>query len=585
MSMLPPDEENRRQLVLRRLTGVVVGAFVIALLNYQVISAGAINTESKGNRTVTRTVEALRGSILDKDGNILAKSVYRYDINADPSAVSPVSRQVDGKTVTISVDQLAGQLAEILGKDKDSLLRKFAGTGKYVNLSKNVDATIYSKIKALDIPWIWPDAHPSRLYPNGAVAGNILGFITSDGATLAGIERKMNSCLAGVDGQETYERGSDGIRIPDSAVVSQKARNGGTLELTIDTNLQYFAQQVLANAVNYERADYGTALVVEVKTGKLLVAAEAPTVDPNDPGASDEADRQSRIFNSTYEPGSTMKTLTAATAIDTGVATVGTKVEAPFKVHMRWGTWIKDSEKHETLHLTLAGILRDSSNTGIMKIGELNTRAQRFEYMKRFGLGKKTSIDMAGESGGTLGNPKTWDDQTNYSSMFGQGIAVTPIQMAYAYQAIANKGVRLQPQLFEKCTAADGSVTNFPVGESVRVVSESAARDTVDMLEKVVEQGHIGRTAAVAGYRVGGKSGTAQTLDGNRYGNLYAISFIGMAPAEDPQYVVAVMLYKSRRTASSIGATPVFKQIMQQVLRTYRVAPSTTKSRNIPTEW
>lgn len=585
MSMLPPDEENRRQLVLRRLTGLVVGAFIIALLNYQVISAGAINSESKGNRTVTRTVQALRGSILDKDGQILAKSVYRYDINADPSAVAEVSRQVDGKTVTISVDQLAGQLAEVLGKDKDTILRKLAGTGKYVNLSKNVDATIYSKIKALDIPWIWPDAHPSRLYPNGAVAGNLLGFITSDGATLAGIERKMNSCLAGVDGQETYERGSDGIRIPDSAVISQKARNGGTLQLTIDTNLQYFAQQVLANAVNYERADYGTALVVEVKTGKLLVAAEAPTVDPNDPGASDEADRQSRIFNSTYEPGSTMKTITAATAIDTGVATVGTKVEAPFKVHMPWGTWIKDSEKHETLHLTLAGILRDSSNTGIMQIGKLNTRAERFDYMKRFGLGKKTTIDMAGESGGTLGNPKTWDDQTNLSSMFGQGIAVTPIQMAYAYQAIANKGVRLQPQLFESCTAADGSVTNFPVGEAVRVVSETTARDTVDMLEKVVEQGHIGRTAAVAGYRVGGKSGTAQTLDGNRYGNLYAISFIGMAPAEDPQYVVAVMLYKSRRTASSIGATPVFKQIMQQVLRTYRVAPSTTKSRDIPTEW
>lgn len=585
MSMLPPDEDNRRQLVLRRLTGAVVGAFVITLLNYQVISAGAINSESKGNRTVTRTVEALRGSILDRDGQILAKSVYRYDINADPSAVSPVSRQVDGKTVTVSVDQLAGQLSEILGKDKDSLLRKLAGTGKYVNLSKNVDATIYSKIKALDIPWIWPDAHPSRLYPNGAVAGNILGFITADGATLAGIERKMNSCLAGVDGQETYERGSDGIRIPDSAVVSQKARNGGKLQLTIDTNLQYFAQQVLANAVNYERADYGTALVVEVKTGKLLVAAEAPTVDPNDPGASDEADRQSRIFNSTYEPGSTMKALTAATAIDTGVATVRTQVKAPFAVKMPWGTWIKDSEKHETLNLTLAGILRDSSNTGIMKIGELNTRAERFDYMKRFGLGKKTSVDMAGESGGTLGNPKTWDDQTNYSSMFGQGIAVTPIQMAYAYQAIANKGVRLQPQLFEKCTAADGTVTNFSAGESVRVVSEATARDTVDMLEKVVEQGHIGRTAAVAGYRVGGKSGTAQTMDGNRYGNLYAISFIGMAPAEDPQYVVAVMLYKSRRTASSIGATPVFKQIMQQTLRTYRVAPSTTKSRNIPTEW
>lgn len=583
--MLPPDEERRRKVVLRRITGAVVVAFVASLLNYQVISAGAINSESKGNRTVTRTVEALRGSIVDRDGQILAKSVYRYDINVDPENVSEVSRLVDGKTVTISVDQLAGQLAEILGKDKEDILRKLAGTGKYANLAKKVDATTYSQIKALDIPWVYEDRHPSRLYPNGAVAGNILGFITSDGSTLAGIERKMNPCLAGVNGQETFERGSDGIRIPDSAIVSQKARNGGTLKLTIDTNLQYFAQQVLANAVNYERADYGTAIVIEAKTGKLLVAAEAPTVDPNNPGASDESDRQSRIFNSTYEPGSTMKTLTAATAIDTGVATVRTRVEAPFKVKMPWGIWIKDSEKHDTLRLTLAGILRESSNTGIMQIGELNTRSQRFEYMKRFGLGKKTAIDMAGESGGTLGNPKTWDDQTNYSSMFGQGIAVTPIQMAYAYQAIANKGVRLQPQLFESCTAADGSVTNFPTGEAVRVVSEATARSTIDILEKVVEQGHIGRTAGVAGYRVGGKSGTAQTLDGNKYGNLYAISFIGLAPAEDPQYVVAVMLYKSRRTASSIGATPVFKQIMQQVLRTYRVAPSSTKSANIPTEW
>lgn len=585
MGMLPPQEEQKRRLKLRRITAACLALFTGVLVNYQVVSAGAINAESKDNRTDTRTIQAKRGSIVDFQGQVLAKSVFRYDINVAPINVGPVLRIVDGKTVTISVDQIAGQLAEILGKDKDYILRKLSGTSQYANLAKSVDATTYSKIKSLDIQWVYEDPIASRLYPNGAVAGNLLGFITNDGATLAGIERKMNSCLAGVNGQESFEKSSEGIRIPDSAVVSQQVRDGGTLKLTIDTNLQYFAQQVLANAVNYERADYGTAIVIEVKTGKILVAAEAPTVDPNEPGASKEADRQSRIFNSTYEPGSTMKAITAATAIDTGVATVATQVEAPFKVRMPWGTWIKDSEKHETLHLTLAGILRDSSNTGIMQIGIKNTRAVRYAYMKKFGLGEKTSIDMAGESGGTLGDPKTWDDQTNYSSMFGQGIAVTPIQMAFAYQAIANKGVRLQPKLFESCTQADGTVINFPSSEGTRVVSEGTASDTIDMLEKVVEQGHIGKTAAVAGYRVGGKSGTAQTIGVNGYSNLYAISFIGLAPAEDPQYVVAVMLYKSRRTASSIGATPVFKQIMQQVLRTYRVAPSSTKSRNIATEW
>jgi cell division protein FtsI (penicillin-binding protein 3) len=192
---------------------------------------------------------------------------------------------------------------------------------------------------------------------------------------------------------------------------------------------------------------------------------------------------------------------------------------------------------------------------------------------------------MEGEGSGILGKYKSWDLLTDKNSMFGQGVAATSIQMAYAFQAISNGGIRLSPQLFEGCTAADGSVTNYPVGAPVRAVSEATARSTIDMLEKVVEEGNIGKTAAVAGYRVGGKSGTAQIKQGDRYGNLYAISFIGLAPAEDPKYVVAVMLYKSRRTASSIGATPVFKQIMQQVLRAYRVPPSTTKSKNIPTEW
>lgn len=586
MSLLPPNVERKRIGILRLVVAGFTLLFVLHLLDLQVVNAAAINKVSLQKRQIPRTIEAVRGAIYDKDGKVLARSIYRYDVNVAPRNVGPISREVNGATLTLSVDQIADQLAAILEMDKEEILRRSAGTGLYANLKKKVDAAVYSQIKSLDIPWISFDPHLSRIYPAGAVAGNLLGFITSDGATKAGLESKMDPCLAGVDGKETYEQGVDGIRIPDSAIVAKEAKNGGSLKLTIDSNLEYFSQQVLETAVRNERADYGTAVVIEVKTGRLLVAAEAPTVDPNDPGAAIERDRQAKVFNFTYEPGSTMKTLTAATLLDLGLATPATRVVAPYRLKMDWGNaYIYDSHSHPTMKLTLAGVLRDSSNTGIVKLGSKASPSERFAYMKKFGLGTVSSLKMDGEATGLLGNPKTWDLQTDKNSMFGQGIATTPIQMAYAYQAIANGGVRLSPKLFEGCTAADGAVTNYPVGAPVRVVSEATARSTIDMLEKVVEEGGIGKTASVAGYRVGGKSGTAQIKQGNRYGNLYAISFIGMAPAEDPKYVVAVMLYKSRRTGSSIGATPVFKQIMQQVLRAYRVPPSTSKSKNIPTEW
>ena len=585
MSLLPPSEERKRFSIIRIVVAVFVALFVAHLLDLQVVNAGAIKEASKSQREITRVIPAERGMILDKDNSILAQSIYRYDVNVAPSKVGPIERQVNDATVSMTVDQLATRISAILGKSKSEVLKKMTGKGDYANLAKNVNSSVMTQIESLEIPWLWTDENVSRKYPEGATAGNLLGFITADGKTKAGLEAQMDSCLAGVDGKESFDQGSDGIRIPESAVVSKVAKDGGTLKLTIDKDLQFYSQQMLSIAVQNERADYGTAIVIEVKTGRLLVAAEAPTVDPNDPGASKERDRQGKIFTNTYEPGSTMKMITAATAIDDGKATPATRIVAPFKVKMKWGNWIKDSEKHPTLHLTLAGILRDSSNTGIIKIGAKVDRSVRVSYMKKFGLGEPTSLNMAFESGGILGDTKNWDGQTDLNSMFGQGIAVTPIQMAYAYQAIANGGVRLSPKLFESCTHSDGTVTEYPVGAPVRAVSESTARSTVDMLEKVVEQGHIGRTAAIAGYRVGGKSGTAQIKDGKTYGYLHAISFIGLAPADDPKYVVAVMLYKSRRTGSSIGATPVFKQIMQQTLRAYRVPPSTTKSKDIPTEW
>jgi cell division protein FtsI (penicillin-binding protein 3) len=355
--------------------------------------------------------------------------------------------------------------------------------------------------------------------------------------------------------------------------------------LTIDSDLQYYAQQVLTNTVSKLRADWASAVVIEVKTGNILAAAEAPSVDPNATGKSNAADRGSRIFQASIEPGSTMKTVTAATVIDQGEATPESKIKAPYRYKLDWGQDITDSHFHETQKLTLTGVLRDSSNTGIIQFGARVDTKTRFDYLKKFGVGEKTDVRFEGEAAGLLANWQDWDRMTDKTSMFGQGIAVTPIQAAFLYQAIANGGVRLQPRLIEGCRDANGNVVATPVKPGVQTVSAASARSTIDMLEKVVEEGGIGRTADVPGYRVAGKSGTAQIKDGAGYGTRYAISFIGMAPAEDPQYVVAVTVYKPRTVSNSRGATPPFRSIMEQVLLNYRVPPATTKSKNIDTEW
>ena len=450
----------------------------------------------------------------------------------------------------------------------------------------------YWALDKLSIPWLYFERAPSRVYPNGAVAGGILGFLDPDGLPLEGIEVAQNACLAGKDGEETFEKGVDGIKIPSSAITTKAAVPGKTIKLTINADLQYFAQQILTANVAKLRADWGTAVVIEAKTGKILVAADAPSYDPNEPSKSSVDNRGSRVFRTSFEPGSTMKMVTAAIALDKGTVTPESHFIAPYGMTIphSGGYHVTDSHAHGDDKLTVAGVLRDSSNTGAMKIGNTVAWQTRYTYMQRFGVGSMPGSGFPGESAGLLNTKTTWSNDVikRYVSTFGQGVSVTPLQSAMMYQAVANGGVRLQPELIEGCIDGSGTLTKVTKDKSpVRVVSEATAKSTLDILEKVVEEGGIGRHAAVPGYRVGGKTGTAQIIDPNtgRYGGLHAISFIGVAPIDDPQFVVAVTAYKSRTVSNSLGATPIFKAIMSQVLRTYRVPPSTTKSANIKTEW
>jgi cell division protein FtsI (penicillin-binding protein 3) len=563
---------------------VIALVFAVRLVDFQIVRAEAISEYSYENRAVTRTIPAVRGDIIDSGGNVLATTVYRYDINAAPSMVGPVERVIDGAPQAITVEAVAADLARILQEDISVLLPKLSGTSNYVNLKKRVDADTHRQIVELGVPWLFSDAYQNRLYPNGAVAGNLIGFVDTDGKAIAGLERQFNACLAGVDGQESFERGVDGIRIPSSAVVTQEVKHGRDVVLTIDAGLQYQAQQVLASEVERLDADWAVAVVVEVKTGRIVLAAEAPSVDPNNPAKSPPQERGARIFQFAYEPGSTMKSLTAATAMDLGFANMGTQVSAPDSIAV-FDRTISDSFSHDTLQLTLSGVLRYSSNVGTILVARDIPASSRFDYMLRFGFGKPTEVGFEGETSGVLNDYRNWDGVTNFTTTFGQGLSVSPIQMASAYQAIANGGVRLNPILVAGCRDENGEMTSIPKSTATQVISPQTARDVVLMLEKVVEEGAIGRATAVPGYRSAGKTGTAEIPEGAGYGDFFATSFFGMAPVEDPQYAMGVMVYKPKTVTNSMSAAVGYQQILSQILLSNRVPPSTTSSPEIPSNW
>jgi cell division protein FtsI (penicillin-binding protein 3) len=581
------DPQANRLKFLRFLVVLALAAFVFRLLDFQIFSSEKINGYSLLHRKIVEPVPAKRGDIVDYNGKVLATTVSSWDLTVDPTLVHPFDRTVNGTPTVISVSQATRELATVLKLRPGQVAVKLRGDSKYSLVADNLGAAEYLRIKRLNIPWVYTPVHYHRVYPNGALAGNLLGFVGSDGTPLEGIELSENKCLAGVNGEQAFLKSSDGIKIPGTVSNTVAPQDGGTVRLSIDSDLQFFAQQIMAKYVRDEKAEWGTAVIVDAKTGRVIAAADAPSVDPNNPGGVSAADRSTRIFRTPIEPGSTMKTVTAATAIDQGVATPLTQVVAPQRSTVAGNFVISDSHTHPTEHLTLQGVLIESSNTGIIKVGIRVPYSVRYSYWRKFGLGEATGVGFQGEAGGTV-HKLAPDGASVYTSMFGQAITVTPIQSAMAYQTFANGGVRLAPKLLESCTATNGSVT--PLQKSVapvQVIKAATAKTIVTMLENDVSQkGGIGSTAAIPGYRVGGKTGTAQiALPGGGYGSYHAISFIGMAPAENPRFVVAVTIYKPRTVSTSLGATPPFKAIMQQVLRAYRIPPSTTKSPKIPARW
>lgn len=571
----------------RRLTLTIISLVAIVLvfsgrlIDIQVVRAAEYNEQSLGKRSVAVKTYGARGAIVDANGVPLASSVDRFDITASPKNVRDITR--DG--VTTTVQELISQLAEVTGEDAATITASLAKNPEsdFAFVSKLATLEERGKVRDLKIPWVYDQVHPSRTYPLGAVAGNVVGFLGTDGP-LAGLEFSYDDCLRPTDGTSTYEKSKDGVRLPGSTVTTTEPVDGGELRLTIDADFQWYVQEQLATQAQVVGADWGTAVVVRVKDGHIMAIADYPSVDPNNVDGVPNTALGSLAFSTPYEPGSTFKPMTVAMLIDQGKAEITDQMVVPGRIYFNDGHYIKDVWSHGDLNMTVAGVLMNSSNTGISLLSDKLTKDQRYDYLTKFGVGTRTGA-FPGESAGSLPATSEWERVRNYNIAFGQGVSATSAQMASIYQTLGNNGVRMPLTLVTGCTLPDGTVTDVPPAQGTKVVSEYAADQTVLALESIVTKSALTKLITIPGYRIAAKSGTAEVAEGGVYTNDRIVSLAGLVPADNPEYAVVVTLGKPDILKSSVATAPTFKNIMTQIIKTFRVEPSPTATPDIPVTW
>ena len=581
---------RRRTVVALGVVLIVLCAFVIRLVDIQVVNAqeNIDNAMSHGLST-TKVLAGTRGEIVDDDGTPLAVGTLSYTCQFSPNIVRTLTlHDTDGKEVKVTWDEMSQKIAEITGQNVDDLRTVVSDAlvdnpkSQYAPLAKDLTTEQYRKITALGADYVACSPKAARTYPNGAVAGNLIGFMNAEGKPGAGLEDQYNQCLTPTDGKLTFQNGKDGVIIPGTETETP-ADDGGTLKLTIDADLQWYMQQLAEQAKKEMGAQYATITVLDVKTHKLKAAAEYPTVDPNNYDAKGSF-LNSHIFNSQFEPGSTFKGITAATLIDTGAATPTSTAEVPWVKHFSNGAVVNDAFRHGVSNYTLAGALMDSSNVGASIFSERTSVKTRYEYLKKFGIGDGSAIHFLGETNGIVHSYQDWDNQMRYDTSYGQGLTTTVPELLTAYQALIDGGVKYPIQLVDSCTKADGTVVTPTLPKAERVISEKTSAQMREIFENVALQSNsYADMVKIPGYRLGVKTGTGQIAENGRYkSGVYYTTMIGFAPADDPQYLIAVTLDEPTKVRSSTANAPTFVKAMTQVLKTYRVMPSTTKPTMLP---
>ena len=558
-----PGDVRRRGTALLLATAIVASVFATRLIDLQAVRGEALADAALSQRLRTLEVPAYRGSIVDRSGQPLAVTVEARNITADQTLIE------DPAAVAV-------ELAPILEVPQDVLAERLTGDRRFMYIAKGVSPQTWDTISALRLPGIFSEETSQRIYPADNLASHIVGFVQADGSGGGGIESSFNDVLTGTPGQQTYESGPGGRVIPTSNQTSVAAIPGGDVRLTIDRDIQFVAEEAIRGVVQRSGASSATAVVMDVRTGEILALATAPDFDPNAVTQSLPDERRNRAVTDIFEPGSTGKVITAAAAINEDAVSPLTPIKVPGQLQ-RAGKSFNDYWKHGTLRLTMSGVFAKSSNIGTILAAERMPKAKLADYMERFGIGEKTNLGLPGESAGLLLDPDKWSGTTFPTMAFGQSYSVNTVQMTSVFATIANGGVRVQPTIIESVTDADGTVVATPDGERDRVVREDTARQVMAMMEAVVGEGGTAPQARIPGYRVGGKTGTAQFVDPDCrcYAGDVTASFIGVAPADAPRLAVGVFVHQPKRgRGGGELAAPVFKEITTYALQAMQIAPS-----------
>ena len=560
----------------------VIFLFGVRLIQIQAIQASDYRSKAFDEMEKVSTLQAPRGDITDIHGVAFARSVAAISIVVD-------------QTQILDPAKVAALVAPILGLSEADVKLSLTGTRKWSMVARNAKPATWLKlteaIAAYNAKYepmssdriigFFPERSYVREYPSGQLIASLVGFVNHEGVGATGLESSMNSKISGVNGKYSYANGFK-AEIPGSQSEIIPAQVGTSVRLTVDRDIQWVASKAIAKAVKSSNALSGTVIVMDPKSGHILAHATAPTFDPNDTKKVSLVAMRNPSVQDIYEPGSTGKIMTLAAAIEEKKITPETVLTVPYKLK-RADKVFSDHEPHPTQRLTASGILAVSSNTGSILIGEMISNQSLYDYLTKFGVGVKTGAGLPGESRGKLLEVRDWSGTTAPTVAFGQGYSVNAMQATSIFATIANDGVRVPPTVIAGTSDSSGNYTPTEKQKAVRVVSATTAKQMRMMMETVVSPNGTAPTAAIQGYRVAGKTGTAQRIDdtcGCYRG--YTASFIGFAPADKPAYVINVTIQdpKGMHWGGALGG-PVFKEVMSFVLQSQGIAPSQTEIKKV----
>jgi len=558
----------------------ILSLFAGRLMQVQGLDWSRYRTQAAQQLTKTLPIPTVRGSITTSDGTILALTVQTDDVAADPaqmpgqSTKSAVARALSGP-LNMSAAALLVMLDHPPGPE-------------YVLLKKGVSSAAAHQIDGLrrngqPLPGISMTPSYTRSYPNGNLAGSLVGFtnVTGSGDLTgeAGLEQEYNSLLAGRDGSEEVETGTDGVPIPMTTGKVTAPVPAKNLDLTINASIQYEAEQACQQEVKKARARNCSIVVMDPHTGQILAIAQYPTYNPGNPSSLATSSGGDIAADEVFAPGSTLKPVTVAAALEKGAITPLTPYTVPDRINVH-GFEFHDAEAHPTIKYTVAGILANSLNDGMVQIVQKITPQQQYDYLRAFGLGAPSGLGLPGESAGLVPKPgsKTYWGDDPYEISFGQGISVTAIQAASIYATIANGGVRVQPSLVAGTTSSTGTFVAAAAPRQRRVISARTDSELMTILQQVpgVDAQAGQPWGDIAGYPVAAKTGTAQVSDVGNCLCQYGSSYIGIAPAQNPQLVVAVNVQDPTRHGfyGDEIAGPVFYQVMKFALSALKIPPT-----------